>query len=180
MKIVEDAKQISLEHVAWPWSKSCWISQEETHNNRRIFRDFEATTPNSDFSKTEIFRSVFFFKCFFWWVVLRPSAHGSIHPPAALDGENRSPSSKGYALGLSETRGMAWLKSPLKKKNDIDRSWDSNRYPGPSTRLMKKLQFVTKQGFHLRNVWTNFILKQIKTLMLRMKRNFRIPRITSD
>lgn len=121
----------------------------------------------------------FFFKWFFWWVVLRPSAHGSIHPPAALDGENRSPSSKGYALGLSETRGMAWLKSPLKKKNDIDRSWDSNRYPGPSTRLMKKLQFVTKQGFHLRNVWTNFILKQIKTLMLRMKRNFGIPRITS-
>lgn len=50
-------------------------------------------------------------------------------------------------------------KAHWKNKTYIDRSWDSNRYPGPSTRLMKKLQFVTKQGFHLRNVWTNSILK---------------------
>lgn len=172
MKIVEDAKQISLEHVAWPWSKSCWISQEETHKNRRIFRDFEATTPNSDFSKTEIFRVLF------WWVVLRPSAHGSIHPPAALDGENRSPSSKGYALGLSETRGMAWLKSPLKKKNDIDRSWDSNRYPGPSTKVDEKIAVCDKTRFPSQKCLDEFYT-QINKNMLRMKRIFGIPRITN-
>ena len=74
---------------------------------------------------------------------------------------------------------------PTEKKNDIDRKKPllidheiRIDIPGPQLRLMKKLQFVTKQGFHLRNVWTNSILKEIKK-MLRMKRIFGIPRITN-
>lgn len=117
----------------------------------------------------------FFFKWFFWWVVLRPSAHGSIHPPAALDGENRSPSSKGYALGLSETRGMAWLKSPLKKKK---RHRSIMRFESISRALNKvdeKIAVCDKTRFPSQKCLDEFYTQTNKNAHVENEEEFRNP-----